>query len=72
MDATEIKKSFAKNVRQRREQAALSVAELARRSGLPLRMLEKLDQGIVSSKMTVEDAAALAHVFNCEAYELFG
>lgn len=62
---------FLNNVRQRREQVGLSVAELARLSGLPLNMLEALERGEIPKEMVVDDAFALARVFQCKAHELF-
>lgn len=71
MRAEESKKIFIDNVRQRREQEGISMSELARRSGLPLEMLEALDRREIPQTMMVSDAFRLAAVFGCELTELF-
>ena len=71
MNKKAFKQIFSNNVRQRREQAGLSVAELARLSGLPLKMLEELEKGVIPKEMTVDNAIDLARTFGCEIQELF-
>ena len=71
MNKKAFKQIFSNNVRQRREQAGLSVAELARLSGLPLKMLEELEKGVIPKEMTVDNAIDLAGTFGCEIQELF-
>jgi len=48
----------------------MSLDELAERSGIPLNMLEQLEQNILPEEMMVDDACALARVLQCELYEL--
>ena len=71
MSVKESENVFIHNVRQRREAMGISVPELARRSGLPLAMLEELDLGIIPESMMVTDAWKLAEAFGCELAELF-
>lgn len=71
MSAEESKEVFIYNVRQRREAEGISISELARRSGVPLTMLEELDRGVVPESMMVDDAWRLSKVFGCELAELF-
>ena len=61
---------FCGNVNRRRAEAGLAISELAQRSGLPLAMLEALEQGAIPEEMMVDDACALARVLQCELYEL--
>ena len=49
----------------------MAISELAQRSGLPLAMLEALEQGVIPEEMMVDDAFNLAQVFGCKTYELF-
>ena len=62
---------FCGNVNRRRAEAGLAISELAQRSGLPLAMLEALEQGVIPEVMMVDDAFNLAQVFGCKIYELF-
>lgn len=64
-------KIFMSNVHQRRERAGLSVARLSKLSGVPVKMLEELERGILPKEMMVEDALCLAEVFHCKPEELF-
>lgn len=49
----------------------MSLKELSEKSGLPLSMLEALDQDMIPEEMMVDDVFALADVFQCKAHELF-
>ncbi|MCI8553180.1 MAG: helix-turn-helix domain-containing protein [Lawsonibacter sp.] len=49
----------------------ISVAELARRSGVPPAILEKLEQGVLPAEMMAHHTWMLAEAFGCEIYELF-
>jgi len=69
--AEEYEICFLNNIRRRREQMGLSLAELSSRSGLPLEMLEELDRGVIPDEMMLDAAFKLAKVFHCKAYELF-
>lgn len=71
MNAEESKEVFIHNVRQRREAEGISISELARRSGVPLTMLEELERGVLPKRMMVDDAWRLSKVFGCELHELF-
>lgn len=71
MTAEEMKRQFFERVRKLRNKEKLSLTELARRSGLPLEMLEALEDGILPEEMMVDDAFALARAFHCKIYELF-
>lgn len=71
MNAEESKEVFIHNVRQRREAEGISISELSRRSGVPLTMLEELEQGVLPKSMMVDDAWKLAEAFGCKPTELF-
>lgn len=71
MTAKEMENKFCKRIHKLRNKEKLSLAELARRSGLPPEMLEALERGTILEEMMVDDAFALARVFHCEIYELF-
>lgn len=71
MTAEEMKRQFFERVRKLRNKEKLSLTELARRSGLPLEMLEALEDGILPEEMMVDDAFALARALHCKIYELF-
>jgi len=62
---------FCNRVRELRKQQDISWEELSKRSGVPQRMLEQLEQNILPKEMMVDDACELAKVFGCEVYELF-
>ena len=53
------------------EEAEITVKELSKRSGVPMEMLEALEQGAIPEEMMVDDAFNLAKVFGCKVYELF-
>jgi len=67
----EIELKLCKEIRSRRKEAGLTLSGLAKRSGLPLEMLEELERGKIPEEMIVDDAAALADVFQCKIWELF-
>lgn len=71
MSAETYKNLFLNNVCQRREKMGISIAELARRSGVPLAILEKLEQGVLPAEMMAHHTWMLAEAFGCEIYELF-
>ena len=71
MSAEESKEVFIHNVRQRREAEGISISELARRSRVPLTMLEELERGVLPKSMMVDDAWKLAEAFGCKPAELF-
>lgn len=71
MSIEESKIKLFNNIRKLREAKNMSVLELSERTGLPLEMLEQLDQNILPEEMMVDDAIALARVFRCKGYELF-
>jgi len=62
---------FCNKIKKLREQQDISWEELSKRSGVPQRMLEQLEQNILPEEMMVDDACELAKVFGCEVYELF-
>ena len=62
---------FCRNVYWRLEEAGITVKELSKRSGVPMEMLEALEQGAIPEEMMVDDAFNLAKVFGCKVYELF-
>ena len=64
-------KRFIRNIRRRRIQEGMSLAELEKHSGVPLWMLEELERGTLPKKMMVTDALRLANVFHCRTHELF-
>ena len=71
MSAETDKNLFLNNVCQRREKMGISVAELARRSGVPPAILEKLEQGVLPTEMMAHHTWMLAEAFGCEISELF-
>ena len=64
-------KLFICNVQRRRMQEGISLAELGKRSNIPLWMLEELERGTLPKEMMVTDALRLAKVFHCQAHGLF-
>ena len=62
---------FCRKVSEIRLRKNISLEELARRSGLPMNMLEALERGVIPEEMMVDDAFDLARVFQCKVYELF-
>lgn len=70
MEITKYIETFCNNIHRLRERAGMSLGELAERSGIPLNMLEQLEQNILPEEMMVDDACALARVLQCELYEL--
>lgn len=71
MNKKEMEIQFCRKIQTLRREEKLSLIKLSERTGLPLEMLEKLDQGTIPEEMMVDDAFALAKVFGCEVYELF-
>lgn len=71
MSIEEIKQKFCVRVKGLREEQNLTTQELAERSGVPLDILEQLEQNILPKEMMVSDACELAKVFHCKTYELF-
>ena len=71
MEITKYIETFCNNIHRLRERAGMSLDELAERSGIPLNMLEQLEQNILPEEMMVDDAFNLAKVFGCKVYELF-
>lgn len=71
MAANKMKQRFCRKVSEIRLCENISLEELVQRSGVPLEMLEKVEQNIIPAEMMVEDAVDLARVFGCEPYELF-
>ena len=71
MSIQEYTKIFCRNIYCQQKKAELSTLGLSRRSGLPLKMLEELEKGVIPKEMMVEDAFDLARAFGCEVYELF-
>ena len=66
MDVEEYKISFCHKIKTLRKQKNIILEKLAEDSGIPLNMLEQLEQNI----LPVDDACALARVLQCELYEL--
>lgn len=66
-----MKANFCRKINELGAAKNISIDELARRSGLPLNMLEALERGEIPKEMVVDDAFALARVFQCKAHELF-
>lgn len=64
-------KCFCNKIHKFRILKNLSLHELAERSGLPLKMLEALERGVIPEEMLISDAYYLAEVFQCEMKELF-
>lgn len=71
MTIKEMEMKFCGKVSEIRLRKNISLEELARRSGLPMNMLEALDRDEIPEEMMVNDAFNLAKVFGCETYELF-
>ncbi len=71
MGVLEMKLQFCEKILALRMEHGLILPELARRSGVPLTMLEELDRGVVPESMMVDDAWRLSKVFGCELAELF-
>lgn len=71
MTAKEMKNRFCIKVYELRSREKISLTELARRSGLPLEMLEALEKGTLPEEMMVDDAFALARALHCKIHELF-
>lgn len=71
MNYLEMKSEFCKRIHELRINVGMSISELSRRSGLPLAMLEALDQGEIPEAMMVTDAWNLARAFGCKIHELF-
>ena len=70
MRAQEYIQIFCQNISRRRQQTGMSFTELSRCSGLPVEMLQQLDQGIMPEEMMADDAIRLAKVFGCKIDEL--
>ena len=70
MDVEEYKISFCHKIKTLRKQKNIILEKLAEDSGIPLNMLEQLEQNILPEEMMVDDACALARVLQCELYEL--
>lgn len=70
MGTEEIKQKFCVRVKGLREEQNLTTQELAERSGVPLDILEQLEQNILPEEMMVNDVYKLAKVFHCKTYEL--
>lgn len=64
-------KRFIRNIRRRRIQEGMSLAELEKHSGVPLWMLEELERGTLPKEMMVTDALRLANVFHCRPMSCF-
>lgn len=62
---------FICNVRKLRLKEGISLAELGKRSNIPLWILEELESGSLPKEMMVTDALRLAKVFHCPVHELF-
>ena len=71
MDIEEMKTQFCEKIQHLRVEAKWSVEELSLKSGVPLEMLEQLEQNILPKDLMLDDTAALAKVFHCEIHELF-
>ena len=65
------KQKFFNHIRVLRKQQHLTLEELAAQSGVPLNMLEQLEQNILPKEMMVADAYKLSLVFHCKIWELF-
>ncbi|NBI08665.1 XRE family transcriptional regulator [Colidextribacter sp. OB.20] len=66
-----MKVNFCEKVAELQARKNISLQDLARRSGLPLKMLEELEKGVIPKEMTVDNAIDLAGTFGCEIQELF-
>lgn len=71
MSLIEMKLKFCDRVYELRTESDLTVPELARRSGLPLAMVEALNRREIPKSMMAGDVFRLAAVFGCAASELF-
>jgi|InofroStandDraft_1065614.scaffolds.fasta_scaffold09042_2 transcriptional regulator with XRE-family HTH domain len=71
MNRPDYRKILTTNIRMRREAMGLSLAETAQRSGIPVKMLETLEQGVIPPEMLITDVFYLAQIFHCETFELF-
>jgi transcriptional regulator with XRE-family HTH domain len=71
MEKEDCIKLFIRNIRTLRMQEGLSLTELGKRSGVPLWMLEELEDGTLSDEMMLTDTLRLAEVFHCKIRELF-
>ena len=70
MSTEENKQKFFNHIRVLRKQH-LTLEELAAQSGVPLNMLEQLEQNILPKEMVVDDAYKLSLAFRCKIWELF-
>lgn len=71
MSTEENKQKFFNHIRVLRKQQHLTLEELATQSGVPLNMLEQLEQNILPKEMVVDDAYKLSLAFRCKIWELF-
>lgn len=71
MNIEESKSKFFRNVKRLRERQGKSIEELSKLSGVPVGMLEQLEQNTLPEEMMVSDAYKLAKVFHCNTHELF-
>lgn len=71
MTVLEMKLQFCKKILALRIENGFTLPELARRSGVPLTMLEELERGVLPKSMMVDDAWKLAETFGCKPAELF-
>lgn len=71
MNIEKNKCKFFNNIKRLRERSGWSIEELAGQSGVPLDMLEQLEQNRLPKEMMVSDAYKLANAFRCKTYELF-
>lgn len=55
MNRPDYRKILTTNIRMRREAMGLSLAETAQRSGIPVKMLETLEQGVIPPEMLITD-----------------
>ena len=61
---------FCKKVRALRTAQGLSVSELSAKSGVPLPLLEQMEENILSDDFLVEHIFDLSKALGCRAYEL--
>lgn len=71
MSTEENKQKFFNHIIVLRKQQHLTLEELAAQSGVPLNMLEQLEQNILPKEMVVDDAYKLSLAFRCKIWELF-
>lgn len=71
MAVDEMINQFCSRIRKLKEIKEISLETLSQDSGVPLEMLEQLEQNILPEEMTVDDAYALSKVFQCKIGELF-